>query len=89
MASEIKPGPEVVFGLVGSVGTDLDFVSQCLSAALADVNYQSLTVRLSELMHEIGLDRWKNRPKVRHMNDIWHTCPPAMKFATFSPVATR
>jgi deoxycytidylate deaminase len=64
MAPEVKSGPEIIFGLVGSVGTDLDFVSQCLSSALADVNYQSLTVRLSELMHEINLDRWKNLAEI-------------------------
>jgi hypothetical protein len=59
MTSEVKHGPEIVFGLVGSVGTDLDFVSQCIGTALADVNYKPLLVRLSELMHEIELDRWK------------------------------
>jgi hypothetical protein len=59
MASESKQGPEIVFGLVGSVGTDLDFVSQCISSALNDLNYHSLSVRLSELMRDIELDDWK------------------------------
>jgi deoxycytidylate deaminase len=59
MAPEINPGPEIVFGLVGSVGTDLDLVAKCLVTALSDVSYRPLTVRLSELMHEIELDQWK------------------------------
>jgi deoxycytidylate deaminase len=56
MNSASNPGPEIVFGLVGSVGTELDFVEKSLSVALADLNYQSLTVRLSELMHDVNLD---------------------------------
>jgi deoxycytidylate deaminase len=57
MSPESKSsGPEIVFGLVGSVGTELDFVGQCLSTAVADLNYQPLTIRLSELMHEVPLD---------------------------------
>jgi cytidine deaminase len=59
-----QPGPEIVFGLVGSVGTDLDFVGKCLSTAIADVNYQSLTVRLSDLMHDVNLDFCKNLPEI-------------------------
>lgn len=56
MNIEVRTGPEIVFGLVGSVGTELDFVAQCLSATLGDLNYQPLTIRLSELMHEVELE---------------------------------
>ena len=63
MIPEAKNGPEIVFGLVGSVGTDLDFAEKCLSAALADINYQSLRVRLSDLMHDVDLDICKNLPE--------------------------
>ena len=63
MASDAKPGPEIIFGLVGSVGTDLDFVAQCLSTAITDVNYEPLTVRLSELMHDVDLDFCKSLPE--------------------------
>ena len=58
-----QPGPEIVFGLVGSVGTELDFVAQCLSTAVADLNYQPLTIRLSELMHEVELDACRKLPE--------------------------
>ncbi|HLZ43404.1 MAG TPA: anti-phage dCTP deaminase [Candidatus Sulfotelmatobacter sp.] len=60
---EAKFGPEIVFGLVGSVGTELDFVAQCLSITVADLNYEPLTVRLSELMHEVDLDLCKKLPE--------------------------
>src|SRR5271169_3586404 len=63
MSVQQQPGPEIVFGLVGSVGTDLDFVAQSLSVALADVNYQPLSLRLSELMHEVDLSFCKNLPE--------------------------
>jgi hypothetical protein len=63
MNLETKSGPEIVFGLVGSVGTELDFVAQCLSAAVADLNYQPLTIRLSELMHEVEMDPYRGLPE--------------------------
>lgn len=63
MNSEGKPGPEIIFGLVGSVGTELDFVAQRLSMTLADLNYEPLTIRLSELMHEVDLDLCRNLPE--------------------------
>jgi cytidine deaminase len=63
MGAKAKLGPEIVFGLVGSVGTDLDFVAQCLSIAMADFNYEPLIVRLSELMHEVDLDLCRKLPE--------------------------
>ncbi|ATB30587.1 anti-phage dCTP deaminase [Melittangium boletus] len=50
--------PELVIGLVGAIGTDLGAVAKALSTALiAEANYQSRTLRLSSLLHEIeGLD---------------------------------
>jgi len=56
-------GPEIVFGLVGSVGTELDFVGQSLAAALRDLNYEPSAIRLSELMHEIDLDLCRSLPE--------------------------
>lgn len=56
MNAEERVGPEIVFGLVGSIGTDLDLVERLLSASLADLNYESLKVRLSELMREVDLE---------------------------------
>jgi deoxycytidylate deaminase len=57
---EQREGPEIVLGLIGAVGTDLDVIARCLSEALTSVNYDCATIQLSELMHEIPLDRWKN-----------------------------
>jgi deoxycytidylate deaminase len=63
MNTRVKSGPEIVFGLVGSVGTELDLVEQCLSASVTDVNYQPQRVHLSELMHEVDLDICRQLPE--------------------------
>jgi len=57
--AESQSGPEIVFALVGAIGTDLDLISRCLLTSLGGVNYASLPVQVSELMHGIDLDRWK------------------------------
>jgi cytidine deaminase len=45
--------PELFFGLVAAIGTDLDKVSEILVGALADVAYDAAVVRLSDLLREI------------------------------------
>src|SRR3989442_1116727 len=52
MAEENKQnkGPEIVFGLVGAVGTDLELVQRFLSEAIADVSYRCVPIQLSKLM---------------------------------------
>jgi deoxycytidylate deaminase len=50
------PGPELVFGLIGAVGTDLQWVSQSLSQHLQRVGYASHEIRVSSLLH--SLDRY-------------------------------
>jgi len=50
--------PELVFGLVGPLGTDLTFVAQTLTDALSRVNYTSELLRLSRLMREIRTPPW-------------------------------
>src|SRR5258708_35008231 len=42
--------PEIVIGLVGAVGTDLQPVCDALEQALAEVSYSSSLIRLSELL---------------------------------------
>ena len=49
----IQEYPELVFGLVGPIGVDLESVAECLSYALADVGYESKTIRITELMKEV------------------------------------
>ncbi|CAN7310674.1 anti-phage dCTP deaminase [Bradyrhizobium sp. LjRoot220] len=51
----IEEHPELIFGLVGPIGVDLESVTECLSNALADVGYDSKTIRITELMKEVGL----------------------------------
>jgi len=46
-------GPELVFGLVGPIGTDLDQVADVLSESLARVAYQSQIVHVSWLLHQL------------------------------------
>jgi deoxycytidylate deaminase len=52
------PGPELVFGLVGAVGTDLGQVSQALSQQLSRVGYAAHEIRVSALLH--SLDRYNH-----------------------------
>ena len=46
-------GPELFFGIVAAVGTDLEFVEKAIRAALVEAGYQRTTIRLSELLDEI------------------------------------
>src|ERR1700760_1130617 len=46
-------GPELVFGLVGAIGTDLDQVADALTEALRRVNYRTHVVRVSSLLHQL------------------------------------
>jgi deoxycytidylate deaminase len=58
--SDVNPKPELFFGLVGAVGTDLDKVFSVLARALAAADYQTEQVRLSEMLRAI--DKYKNLP---------------------------
>lgn len=47
-------GPELIIGLVGAVGTDLDLVTGFLTDSLAAVDYQSKPpIRLATLLREL------------------------------------
>ncbi len=48
--TETANNPELVFGLVGAVGTDLEFVQDCLRDALGCVQYRTQPIHLSELL---------------------------------------
>ncbi len=50
---------ELVFGLVGPLGTDLTAVAEVLRSALAQVRYQSEVYRLSRLMRDLSGDPWR------------------------------
>jgi deoxycytidylate deaminase len=53
--SSLNPeNPELVFGLVGAIGTNLDGIEQGLRIALSEVGYKVATpIRLSEKLHTI------------------------------------
>jgi deoxycytidylate deaminase len=55
-----RSGPELVFALVGALGTDLDRVGSELETELKRVRYAPYLIRLSELLH--GFDRWRDLP---------------------------
>ncbi len=65
MAEENKQnsGAEIVFGLVGAVGTDLELVQRFLSEGIADVSYRCVPIQLSKLMHDLPASPWKNLPE--------------------------
>lgn len=47
-----QPRPEIVFGLVGAIGTDLDLLEHELRTALSSVSYVSSSIRVSEILSE-------------------------------------
>lgn len=51
---EALPGPELVFGIVGAVGTDLEMVSDVLGEQLSRVGYRSEEIRLSALLYQLS-----------------------------------
>lgn len=46
-------GPELVIGLVGAVGCDLPSIADTFVAALREVNYHAVPIRLSHLLHDL------------------------------------
>jgi deoxycytidylate deaminase len=51
--------PELIFGLVGPIGVDLESVTDALTDALKEVGYEACNLRITELMREVkvGLDQ--------------------------------
>src|SRR5437762_1653607 len=56
-------GPELVIGLVGTIGTDLDRVAQALSRALDSVGYRTDEEPVSLIERVMQFDRWRDLPK--------------------------
>src|SRR5262249_16652212 len=50
---DVIPKPELVFGLVGAVGTDLKLLTTLLTQQLARVGYKTSAIRLSELLKQL------------------------------------
>jgi hypothetical protein len=61
-------GSELIFGLVGAIGTDVGGVTEALADVLSEVNYISLdeegeAIRLSDLLREIPHTPWSALPQ--------------------------
>ena len=48
--------PELIFGLAGPIGVDLDLVQSILSAQLRQVNYESTPIKLTDEMRQFEVD---------------------------------
>ncbi len=46
--------PELVFGLIGSIGTNLEIVQENLEESLKSVGYKILRIKLSDLMRDLS-----------------------------------
>jgi len=57
--------PELIFGLVGAIGTDLSQVEDALRNALASVGYIAVPIKLSDLMRELN-PPWSEFPDKDH-----------------------
>lgn len=57
--------PELFFGLVGAIGTDLQKVSNVLAQLLTEFGYNSTHIRLSALLDEIFPDLPKEPEELR------------------------
>lgn len=55
---QLPPGPELVIGLVGAVGTPLDDVHDALAASLSTVGYEAEAISLIELLQRFGFERY-------------------------------
>jgi cytidine deaminase len=55
--------PELVFGLVGPLGVDLDLVISVLTKELTDVGYNTVVVRLSNFIHSVSNLRTRLSPE--------------------------
>ncbi len=56
--NKIVGGPELIYGLVGAVGTDLEEVSTLLDESLKEHNYTSSVIKLSDILGEISKKGW-------------------------------
>jgi hypothetical protein len=55
--------PELVFGLVGALGVDMDAVQSCLAAALRQVEYEPHDIRITDIMRI--LEGSQKLPKIK------------------------
>lgn len=78
--------PPLVFGLAGPIGTDLEYIEQCICDSLKGFNYSHSTIRVTRIMQDIDCDislsdrtfytsyetkiKYANRLREQYGNDI-------------------
>jgi len=60
-------GPELIFGLVGPVGTDLDNICNALIAELSKYNYKIKIIRVSEQLYNI--DKYSSMANIKYSSE--------------------
>src|SRR5882672_3041990 len=84
-AGEKPPGPELVFGLVGALGVDLDLVEKLLNDELKAVGYTAVGIRLSKLLHRTkvwnGEEKEKLDAKIEQHQEVGNLFAKEMKRA--------
>ena len=70
MADSAVASPELVFGLVGPLGTDLSMVAQVLTDRLAQVRYRAKVHRLSKAMRDLAGTPWSELPDPEGPRDL-------------------
>ncbi len=64
--------PELVIGLAGAIGTNLEWVTSALEESLSQVRYETRLIRLSQLMHEIPKAPWSSLAQLRYEDERCH-----------------
>src|SRR5437588_8298309 len=57
---KVHDGPEIVVGLVGAVGAQLDDIFEKLQTHLQSIGYESDHIKVIELLEEMKLPRYAN-----------------------------
>lgn len=65
-----KEGPELVIGLVGAVGTDLDLVYSQIRQELANVSYESELLHLINLIPDFNKKKVSTQTEENRINDL-------------------
>ena len=63
--------PELIFGLIGPIGVDLTAITRKLNAALQNVGYKSVEIRITDLMKSVPVGlRLRQDSYVNKYNDL-------------------
>src|SRR5277367_2345414 len=48
--------PDLIFGLVGPIGVDLNYITQSISDSVASFNYTTYPISITDIMQELVTD---------------------------------